>query len=79
MTYFIIDQLDVIKKAIADLHVYLERKAKGIEYIPKIFCDVKNLGKKLNFRQLALLRHALKHPRFLYKINEHQNSHGISY
>jgi len=79
LTYFIIYQLDVIKKGLTDLHVYLEKKAKGIEYAQKTLCDVKNLGKKLNFRQLALLRHALKHPRFLYKINEHQNSHGISY
>ena len=79
ITYFIIHQLEVIKKAITDLHIYLEKKTKGIEYAQKTLCDAKNLGKKINFRQLALLRHALKHPRFLYKINEHQNSHGISY
>lgn len=79
ITYFIIHQLEVIKKAITDLHLYLDKKTKGIEYAQKTLCDAKNLGKRLNFRQLALLRHALKHTRFLYKINEHQNSHGISY
>jgi len=26
-----------------------------------------------------LLRHALKHPRFSYVVQEHQRSHGISY
>jgi hypothetical protein len=25
------------------------------------------------------LRHALKHPRFSYVVQEHQHSHGISY
>ncbi|MCP4348772.1 MAG: Fic family protein [Desulfobacterales bacterium] len=79
VTYFIIHQLEIIKKAITDLHSYLENKAKDIEYAQKILHDAKSLGKKLNFRQLSLLRHALKHPRFIYKINEHQNSHGISY
>jgi Fic family protein len=33
----------------------------------------------LNSRQLALLRHALRHPEFTYYIKEHQNSHGIVY
>lgn len=41
--------------------------------------DNPRLSGKLNFRQLALLRHALKHPRFSYVVQEHQRSHGISY
>ena len=79
LTYFIIHQLEVIKKAITELHNYLEMKTKDIENAQPILHDAKKLGKKLNLRQLALLRHALKHPRFIYKINEHKNSHGISY
>jgi len=78
VTYFIIHQIEVIKKAVSDLHIYLEKRAKEIEYAQKSLHDTR-LGKKLNFRQLALLRHALNHSRFIYKINEHQNSHGISY
>ncbi|MGE3318812.1 MAG: hypothetical protein AB7I18_05910, partial [Candidatus Berkiella sp.] len=34
---------------------------------------------KLNYRQLALIKHAMKHPGFVYTIVEHQNSHGIVY
>ncbi len=79
ITYFIIHQLEVIRKAIQDLHAYLEKKAKDIEDAQETLRNAKHLGGKLNFRQLAILRHALKHPRFIYNINEHRNSHGISY
>lgn len=79
LTYFIIHQLEVIKKAIEDLQFYLEKKAADIEQAKKSLQDTKQIGVKLNFRQLALLRHALKHPRFIYNINEHRNSHGITY
>jgi len=79
LTYFIIHQLEVIRKAIEDLHLYLEKKTKDIEEAKETLQKADKLKDKLNFRQLAILRHALKHPRFIYKINEHQNSHGISY
>lgn len=79
VTYFIIHQLEVIRKAIQDLHAYLGKKTKGIEEARETLRNAKHLGGKLNFRQLAVLRHALKHPRFIYNINEHRNSHGISY
>lgn len=79
LTYFIIHQLEVIKKAIRDLNSYLEKKAGDIEYAQKLLDNAKNLGRKLNFRQRSLLRHALKHPRFIYTISEHQSFHDISY
>lgn len=76
ITYFIIHQLEVIRKAIDDLHDYLVEKTRLIEKASERLKTAKNL--KLNFRQLALLRHALKHPRFVYTIKEHRNSHGIN-
>ncbi|MCF8093674.1 MAG: Fic family protein [Desulfotignum sp.] len=79
VTYFIIHQLEVIRKAIQDLHTYQEKKTKDIEDAQETLRNTRHLGGKLNFRQLAILRHALIHPRFIYNINEHRNSHGISY
>ena len=79
LTYFIIHQLEVIKKAIADLHLYIEKKTSDIEYAQETLRAAKHLGGKLNSRQLGLLRHALKHSKFIYNINEHRNFHGISY
>jgi Fic family protein len=32
-----------------------------------------------NHRQLALLRHALRHSGFRYTVLSHQNSHGVSH
>ena len=78
LTYFIIHQLDVIKKAINALHDHLEKKAKE-QYSIERQLDGSALQGQLNHRQLALLRHALDHPNALYSIQEHQAAHKISY
>lgn len=79
VTYFLIHQLDVLHRAIEALHEYLDKKAQEISATERLLENNVKLKGKLNFRQLALLRHALKHPRFSYIVQEHQNSHGISY
>lgn len=79
LTYFLIHQLEVIHKAVDALHVFLDEKIRGIDDAERLLTDNPRLNGKLNFRQLALLRHALKHPRFSYVVQEHQRSHGISY
>lgn len=79
VTYFISHQIDVIKRAIEELHLFLDKKMRDISYAEELLQNNDKLRGKLNLRQLALLRHALKHPRFMYNINEHQNSNGISY
>ena len=78
MTYFIIHQLEVIKKSIADLHRYLADKAGEVRE------DEKNLKKSklnglLNQRQLGLLKNSLDNPGTEYTIKSHQNSHGTAY
>lgn len=79
VTYFLIHQLEVIRKAITALHEFLRTKTREINEAEQMLMQNPRLKDRLNFRQLALLRHALKHPRFAYVIEEHQRSHGISY
>jgi len=79
LTYFLLHQLDVIHKAVDALHTFLDEKVQGINEAKQLLTSNPRLRDKLNFRQLALLRHALKHPRFSYVVQEHQQSHGISY
>jgi Fic family protein len=78
LTYFIIHQLDVIKKAINALHEHLAKKAEELHSIEKRL-DGSVLQGQLNHRQLAILRHALDHPNAIYSIQEHQAAHKISY
>ena len=69
----------MIHQAVDALHIFLDQKMQGISEAEHRLTDNPRLKNKLNFRQLALLRHALKHPRFSYLVREHQRSHGISY
>ncbi|MGH1366417.1 MAG: Fic family protein [Calditrichia bacterium] len=79
ITYFLLHQVDVLMKAIHELQEYLRQKLDGVRQAEKLLEQNRKLKGKLNFRQLALLRHALKHPNSLYLIKEHQLKHGISY
>jgi len=78
LTYFLIHQMNVIREGITSLHDYLGRKASEIEDIEKLLDHSQAQG-KLNYRQLSLLKSALKNPNAIYRIQEHQISHAISY
>lgn len=78
LTYFLIHQIDVLRKAITSLHEYLSRKANEVEEAEKLLENSKASG-QLNHRQLSLLKHALKNPGTIYRIQEHQASHAVSY
>jgi Fic family protein len=75
LTYFIIYQLTVLERAIADLHVYLDEKASELRSTERLL----RRSQELNHRQVALLSHALKHPAFRYTIRSHQRSHNVVY
>lgn len=74
-TYFLIHQLDIIERAIDDLHLYLERKTAEVRDIEKL---LQGTG-YLNGRQLALLTDAVRDPDASYSFDGHATSHRVSH
>ena len=79
VTYFIVHQLEVIKKAINDLLAYLERKANEIKTVEQIIKKSPGLQKLLNYRQMALINRALKRPESVFYIESHRGAHNVTY
>lgn len=79
MTYFIEHQLNVISEAIKALHEYLAEKSRKIADTRRLMASSPELKGKLNHRQLAAMDHLLKHPDAIYRIQEHQNAHQVTY
>lgn len=78
-TYFVLNQLRVVERAIDELHIYLKRKQAEIRETATLLRRSKALRTRLNSRQVALLNHALKHPDSEYRIEGHQNAHSVTY
>lgn len=75
-TYFIVHQLEVIHRAVAALHAYLDRKVRevrGVERLTRAGSEV------FNHRQLALLGHAIRTPGHGYAFHSHAASHGVTH
>ncbi|MDD5349403.1 MAG: Fic family protein [Chthoniobacteraceae bacterium] len=75
LTYFIMHQADVIRRAIADLHAYINRRTRELRETESLLRSVT----ALNHRQEALIGHALRHPHARYTIEGHRLSHGVAY
>jgi Fic family protein len=78
-TYFVLHQLDVLNRAVADLHEYLAAKAGELREVDDLVRGSRTLRAELNARQLALLTHALKHPTAEYTIESHRRAHDVAY
>ena len=74
LTYFMHHQLNVICRAIDQLEKYIEKRQNEIRRI-----ESKLNRMPFNYRQLALLSHALQHPNHTYTIRSHQTSHDCAY
>ena len=75
LTYFIIHQAGVIRRALLDLHDYVARKSRETRATLKLLHE----STGLNHRQEAILTHALRHPNHVYSIAAHQTLHGVAY
>jgi len=75
LTYFLVAQAQVIRRAIKELHAYIERKTTEVREV-----EVRMRALDLfNHRQAEVIRHALKHPGQRYTFTSHQKSHNVVY
>ena len=78
-TYFLLHQLTTIRRAIAALHQYLARKTSEQKVTERMLAASPKLRTRFNYRQVALLTHALKQPGEGYRVDAHQRSHSVVY
>jgi len=75
LTYFILHQAEVIREAAKALHAYHKRKQRELRAVGSYLSKVPGL----NYRQQALLAHALREPGTVYQITAHARSHGVTH
>jgi Fic family protein len=74
-TYFLLNQLKVLRSAIDELFRYLKRKVQEVREVEQLIRGRDDL----NNRQLALLGHALRRSDSRFTIEGHQMSHRVVY
>jgi Fic family protein len=74
-TYFIVYQLEVIQRAVEQLHAYLQQKIKDVRDLEALLKG----SERFNHRQLALLANALRVPDAIYSFQTHAASHGVTH
>jgi Fic family protein len=75
VTYFIVYQLEVIQRAVEQLHRYLRQKIRDVRDVEKLLKG----SRQFNHRQLALLGNALRAPDAVYTFQAHASSHGVTH
>jgi len=75
LTYFIIHQAEIIRRALIELHDYIGRKSAEA----RTCITALEKHPELNHRQQALIAHAVRHPGFAYSIAGHGARHAIVY
>lgn len=75
LNYFILHQLEVISRAIDELHAYLQRKRKEITSSSELL----QAQSVLNHRQIAIIQRAMREPGSVFTIKSHQTSHNVVY
>ena len=77
LNYFIFHQIDVILRAISELHKYLETQSREYQEVNAILHQ-SDLKKKLNFIQKDIIKIAIKNPGKIFKANEVSVDYDIS-
>jgi len=76
LTYFLLSQLEVLCRAIDELHNYIAFRSKALHAAEQL---LRSTHINLNHRQLDLLSHALRHPETMYTIRAHQRTNRVVY
>lgn len=74
-TYFVVYQLEVIERAVKELHSYLRRKVKEVRDVERLLRG----SDDFNHRQMAILGDALRAPDASYSFNAHAASYGVTH
>jgi Fic family protein len=74
-TYFLIHQLDVIERAIAEMRDYLLRKMREVHEIESLLKGAEGF----NRRQLELLTNAVRHPDATYSFGGHATAQRVTH
>jgi Fic family protein len=74
LNYFLPHQLEIIRASIESLKESILTKQEAAEVLRRNLGE----GSDFNHRQIALIKHALKHPFASYTVVGHQTSHGTS-
>lgn len=74
LTYFLIYQLQIVQRAIHDLEEYLAHKLAETQRLQELLAA---MSREFNYRQLALLQHAIKNPLARYTVSSHAGSHSV--
>lgn len=75
LTYFIIHQAEIIRRALKELHDYVARKSAET----RACLNALQKHPELNYRQQAVISHALRHPGFAYNIAGHGTRQAVTY
>ncbi|MCY4220614.1 MAG: Fic family protein [Thiotrichales bacterium] len=75
LTYFIVHQIEIILRALAEIESYIRNKIEQTREVERMLRRSTNL----NHRQLALLAHAVRHADAEYTIRSHRTSHRVVY
>lgn len=73
LNYFVVYHLGVIQKSLEDFRDHIVTTQKKLKKLSEELASL-----NLNWRQLAIYQHALKHPDNRYTIGSHCLSHGIT-